>query len=36
MGLNLVGSSPEAMVSDIQQETEKLRAIAATIPGGVQ
>ena len=36
MGLNLVGSSPEALVADIKQETEKLRAIAATIPGGVQ
>ena len=36
MGLNLVGSSPEALIADIKQETEKLRAIAATIPGGVQ
>jgi hypothetical protein len=31
-----VGSSPEALIADIKQETEKLRAIAATIPGGVQ
>ena len=36
MGLNLMGSTPEELVADIRQETEKLRAIAATIPGGVQ
>jgi tripartite-type tricarboxylate transporter receptor subunit TctC len=36
MGLNLIGSTPEELVADIRQETEKLRAIAATIPGGVQ
>jgi len=36
MGLNLIGSSPEELVAEIRQETEKLRAIAATIPGGVQ
>jgi len=36
MGLNLIGSTPEELVADIKSETEKLRAIAATIPGGVQ
>jgi tripartite-type tricarboxylate transporter receptor subunit TctC len=36
MGLNLIGSTPEELVADIRQETEKLKAIAATIPGGVQ
>jgi tripartite-type tricarboxylate transporter receptor subunit TctC len=36
MGLNLIGSTPEELVADMRSETEKLRAIAATIPGGVQ
>ena len=36
MGLVLVGSSPEDLVKEIKTETEKLRAIAASIPGGVQ
>ncbi len=36
MGLNLIGSSPDELIADIKSETEKLRAIAATIPGGVQ
>jgi tripartite-type tricarboxylate transporter receptor subunit TctC len=36
MGLHLVGSSPEDLVRDIRTETDKLRAIAASIPGGVQ
>lgn len=36
MGLHLVGSSPDELVREIRTETEKLRAIAAAIPGGVQ
>jgi tripartite-type tricarboxylate transporter receptor subunit TctC len=36
MGLYLVGSSPDELVREIRTETDKLRAIAATIPGGVQ
>ena len=36
MGLHLVGSSPEELVRDIRAETDKLRTIAASIPGGVQ
>lgn len=36
MGLYLVGSSPEDLVRDIRTETDKLRAIAAAIPGGLQ
>lgn len=36
MGLVLVASSPEDLVKEIKTETEKLRAIAASIPGGVQ
>jgi tripartite-type tricarboxylate transporter receptor subunit TctC len=36
MGLVLVGSSPEELVKEIKTETDKLRAIAASIPGGVQ
>jgi tripartite-type tricarboxylate transporter receptor subunit TctC len=36
MGLVLVASSPEDLVKEIKTETDKLRAIAASIPGGVQ
>jgi len=36
MGMTLVGSTPEQMVKEIRVETEKLRAIAAQIPGGIQ
>ena len=36
MGLNLVGSSPDELVREIRTETEKLRTIAASIPGGLQ
>jgi tripartite-type tricarboxylate transporter receptor subunit TctC len=36
MGLHLVGSSPDDLVREIRTETDKLRAIAASIPGGVQ
>jgi tripartite-type tricarboxylate transporter receptor subunit TctC len=36
MGLHLVGGSPEELVREIRTETDKLRAIAASIPGGVQ
>jgi tripartite-type tricarboxylate transporter receptor subunit TctC len=36
MGLYLVGSSPEDLVREIRTETDKLRAIAAAIPGGMQ
>jgi tripartite-type tricarboxylate transporter receptor subunit TctC len=36
LGMTLVGSSPEQMVKEIRVETEKLRAIAAQIPGGIQ
>ena len=31
-----VGSSPEQLVQTIRTETDKLRAIAAAIPGGIQ
>jgi len=36
LGMTLVGSTPEQMVKEIRVETEKLRAIAAQIPGGIQ
>jgi len=36
MGMVLVGSSPEYMTQQIRTETAKLRAIAATIPGGIE
>jgi tripartite-type tricarboxylate transporter receptor subunit TctC len=36
MGLHLVGSSPEDLVREIRTETDKLRTIAASIPGGLQ
>ena len=36
LGMTLVGSTPEHMVKEIRVETEKLRAIAAQIPGGIQ
>jgi len=36
MGLHLVGGSPDELVREIRTETDKLRAIAASIPGGVQ
>jgi tripartite-type tricarboxylate transporter receptor subunit TctC len=36
LGKTLVGSTPEQMVKEIRVETEKLRAIAAQIPGGIQ
>ena len=36
MGMTLVGSSPEQLVQTIRTETDKLRAIAAAIPGGIQ
>ncbi len=36
LGMTLVGSTPEQMVREIRVETEKLRAIAAQIPGGIQ
>ena len=36
MGMVLVGSSPEYMVQQIRTETVKLKAIAATIPGGIE
>lgn len=36
MGMVLLGSSPEYMVQQIRTETVKLRAIAATIPGGIK
>lgn len=35
LGLSLVGSSPEQVVQEIRTETDKLRQIAATIPGGI-
>ena len=35
LGLSLVGSSPEQVVQEIRTETEKLRQIAASIPGGI-
>jgi tripartite-type tricarboxylate transporter receptor subunit TctC len=35
MGLVLVGSTPDELVRSIRTETDKLRAIVATIPGGV-
>jgi tripartite-type tricarboxylate transporter receptor subunit TctC len=35
MGMVVVGSSPEHLVKQIRTETEKLRAIAAGIPGGI-
>ena len=35
LGLTLVGSSPEQVVQEIRTETEKLRQIAAGIPGGI-
>jgi tripartite-type tricarboxylate transporter receptor subunit TctC len=35
MGLVPVGSSPEYLVEQIRTETEKLRAVAASIPGGI-
>jgi tripartite-type tricarboxylate transporter receptor subunit TctC len=34
--VSLVGSSPEQLVQTIRTETDKLRAIAAGIPGGIQ
>lgn len=34
--VSLVGSSPEQRVQTIRSETDKLRAIAAAIPGGIQ
>jgi hypothetical protein len=34
MGMVVVGSPPEHLVQQIRTETEKLRAIAASIPGG--
>lgn len=34
--VSLVGSSPEQLVQTIRTETDKLRAIAAAIPGGIQ
>ncbi len=36
MGMTLVGSSPEQLVREIRTETDKLRQIAAAIPGGIQ
>jgi hypothetical protein len=36
MGMTLVGSTPEQLVREIRTETEKLRQIAAAIPGGIQ
>ncbi len=36
MGLYLVGSSPDELVREIRSETDKLRAIAASVPGGFQ
>ncbi len=36
MGMTLVGSSPEQLVREIRTETDKLRLIAASIPGGIQ
>ena len=36
MGMTLVGSSPEQLVREIRTETNKLRQIAAAIPGGIQ
>jgi tripartite-type tricarboxylate transporter receptor subunit TctC len=35
MGLVPVGSSPEYLVEQIRTETEKLRVVAASIPGGI-
>lgn len=35
MGLVPVGSSPEYLVEQIRAETEKLRAVVASIPGGI-
>ena len=36
MGLVPVGSTPQELVSMMQTETDKLRAIAASIPGGIK
>jgi tripartite-type tricarboxylate transporter receptor subunit TctC len=36
LGMTLVGSTPDQLVQKIRTETEKLRAIAAQIPGGIQ
>jgi len=36
MGMTLVGSTPEQLVREIRTETDKLRQIAAAIPGGIQ
>ncbi len=36
MGMVLVGSSPDYMTQQIRTETAKLRAIAATISGGIE
>ncbi len=35
MGIVPVGSTPEALVHEIRTETEKLRKVAAQIPGGI-
>ena len=35
MGIVPVGSTPEALVQEIRTETEKLRKVAAQIPGGI-
>ncbi len=35
LGLVPVGSSPEYLVEQIRSETERLRAVAAAIPGGI-
>jgi tripartite-type tricarboxylate transporter receptor subunit TctC len=35
MGMVPVGSSPEYLVEQIRSETERLRAVAASIPGGI-
>jgi tripartite-type tricarboxylate transporter receptor subunit TctC len=36
MGMVLVGSAPEDLLQQIRTETAKLRAIAASIPGGIE
>jgi tripartite-type tricarboxylate transporter receptor subunit TctC len=36
MGMVVVGSTPEYLLQQIRTETEKLRAIAAGIPGGIE
>ena len=35
MGIVPVGSTPEALVQEIRNETDKLRRVAAQIPGGI-